>query len=515
MDTGIYSIKWFLQCFLDRIPFSLTLRVWDVFLLEGDSIISAMAYNILKLHQKSLVKMDMDQLMEFLQKSLPTDFGYEDDVSMECLKDCLAELKSSKLISGGPLPESELPQRKFGHFDPDDYEIEMRLEHGTRSAVTEGERAFHRNTLQREQDNIIKLRHIDSQDSLDNDDDDEEEKDEDKSLNSSVSFEGDLTDHSLENEELEPGVKKSGESGAICKTVSWKELDESLEYLLKHADLSSSPPARARPASASHLTRTVTSHQRPCSSAGPSHTGRTSRSLSRASPHSCSSSSREINISTDSQRSVSVSSHQSRPPSKTYYFGESPTLRQSPLTPELRPKPKSRYLYGADHDLQEILQNCNNHDEDEVFHDLKTPVNEPLKRLQQERRQARRVEVELEKREERKEERVPERLLTQEHNMRLLAGARTRSAIPRPVSDRHKTFSVLNSKVQADHRHRLHQVRSIILQTDPDLRYVQTGLGFQTKTHRATQDIFVAEYRQENSEKRHLKTSSQVEKLIL
>ena len=469
MDTGIYSIKWFLQCFLDRIPFSLTLRVWDVFLLEGDSIISAMAYNILKLHQKSLVKMDMDQLMEFLQKSLPTDFGYEDDVSMECLKDCLAELKSSKLISGGPLPESELPQRKFGHFDPDDYEIEMRLEHGTRSAVTEGERAFHRNTLQREQDNIIKLRHIDSQDSLDNDDDDEEEKDEDKSLNSSVSFEGDLTDHSLENEELEPAVKKSEESKAICKTVSWKELDESLEYLLKHADLSSSPPARARPASASHLTRTVTSHQRPCSSAGPSHTGRTSRSLSRASPHSCSSSSREINISTDSQRSVSVSSHQSRPPSKTYYFGESPTLRQSPLTPELRPKPKSRYLYGADHDLQEILQNCNNHDEDEVFHDLKTPVNEPLKRLQQERRQARRVEVELEKREERKEERVPERLLTQEHNMRLLAGARTRSAIPRPVSDRHKTFSVLNSKVQADHRHRLHQVRSIILQTDPDL----------------------------------------------
>ena len=126
MDTGIYSIKWFLQCFLDRLPFSLTLRVWDVFLLEGDCIILAMAYNILKLHQKSLLKMDMDQLMEFLQKSLPNDFGYEDDVSMECLKDCLGELKSSKLISGGPLSETELPQKQFGYFDPDEFEIEMR-----------------------------------------------------------------------------------------------------------------------------------------------------------------------------------------------------------------------------------------------------------------------------------------------------------------------------------------------------------------------------------------------------
>ena len=55
MDTGIYTLKWFFQCFLDRIPFSITIRVWDLYLLEGDSIMIAMAYNILKLHWKSLL----------------------------------------------------------------------------------------------------------------------------------------------------------------------------------------------------------------------------------------------------------------------------------------------------------------------------------------------------------------------------------------------------------------------------------------------------------------------------
>ena len=63
METGIYSIKWFLQCYLGAIPFSLTLRVWDTFLLEGDAIVLSMAFNILKMNQKALLKMVMDQLV--------------------------------------------------------------------------------------------------------------------------------------------------------------------------------------------------------------------------------------------------------------------------------------------------------------------------------------------------------------------------------------------------------------------------------------------------------------------
>ena len=169
MDSGIYSIKWFLQCYLGAIPFSLTLRVWDAFLLQvrenilqnmilnnlnlrqnidfslqGDSVILAMAFNILKLNQKSILKMDMDQINELLQKTLPSEFGFEDDIVMESLRDCLAELKSSKLLWTEPLPASEKPRKTFGAFSLEDYEIETMLESGERSAVNEDDRQFHR-----------------------------------------------------------------------------------------------------------------------------------------------------------------------------------------------------------------------------------------------------------------------------------------------------------------------------------------------------------------------------------
>uniref|UniRef100_A0A665WKT2 Si:ch211-288d18.1 n=1 Tax=Echeneis naucrates TaxID=173247 RepID=A0A665WKT2_ECHNA len=43
--------KWFLQCFIDRTPFTLTLRLWDIFILEGERLLTAMSYTILKIHR--------------------------------------------------------------------------------------------------------------------------------------------------------------------------------------------------------------------------------------------------------------------------------------------------------------------------------------------------------------------------------------------------------------------------------------------------------------------------------
>ncbi|XP_072618653.1 USP6 N-terminal-like protein, partial [Vulpes vulpes] len=51
MSTGIYSPKWFLQCFLGRTPFSLTLKLWDAYVLDGERVLTAMAYTILKVHR--------------------------------------------------------------------------------------------------------------------------------------------------------------------------------------------------------------------------------------------------------------------------------------------------------------------------------------------------------------------------------------------------------------------------------------------------------------------------------
>jgi len=149
IDTGIYTLKWFFQCFLDRLPFSLTIRIWDLYLLHGETIMIAVAYTILKLHRKSLLKMGMDELMEFLQKTLEIDFGYEDDFVIETsLRESLAELRSARLLSPGPSPDQELPQKPFGLVDIPNEKQERLVGH--RTPMAEQEKEMHRNSLRRE-----------------------------------------------------------------------------------------------------------------------------------------------------------------------------------------------------------------------------------------------------------------------------------------------------------------------------------------------------------------------------
>lgn len=114
VDTGIYTLKWFFQCFLDRIPFKLTLRVWDVYLLIGERILTAMAYNLLKLHRRTLMGLGMDDILQFLQVQLERKFEVDDDVAMDSLNKCLEELRKNKLDYVGPPPAHELPRLPFG-----------------------------------------------------------------------------------------------------------------------------------------------------------------------------------------------------------------------------------------------------------------------------------------------------------------------------------------------------------------------------------------------------------------
>lgn len=50
-----------------QIPFTLTLRVWDVYLLEGERILTGMAYNLLKMHRRTLSRLGMDEILQYLQ----------------------------------------------------------------------------------------------------------------------------------------------------------------------------------------------------------------------------------------------------------------------------------------------------------------------------------------------------------------------------------------------------------------------------------------------------------------
>lgn len=95
LDSILYSLKWFFVIFIERvslspmyytfvhnslaihisqfefqIPFSLCLRVWDIYLLDGERVVTAMAYTILRLHKNKLLKLkDMDLIVQYLQVS--------------------------------------------------------------------------------------------------------------------------------------------------------------------------------------------------------------------------------------------------------------------------------------------------------------------------------------------------------------------------------------------------------------------------------------------------------------
>lgn len=114
IHTSLYSMKWFFQCFLDRVPFPLTLRLWDIYMLEGDRILMAMAFNLMRMHKKHLLKKDMETVVRYLQESLVKDFGYKDDEVIEALQECLADLRRTKLINPPPPKANEVPQLPFG-----------------------------------------------------------------------------------------------------------------------------------------------------------------------------------------------------------------------------------------------------------------------------------------------------------------------------------------------------------------------------------------------------------------
>ncbi|XP_013916348.1 PREDICTED: USP6 N-terminal-like protein [Thamnophis sirtalis] len=114
MLTGIYTTKWFLQCFIDRTPFTLTLRLWDIYILEGERVLTAMAYTILKLHKKRLLKMSLEDLREFLQEKIAASLQFEDDAVIEHLQASMAELRKMKLDLPPPAKSEEFPKTSLG-----------------------------------------------------------------------------------------------------------------------------------------------------------------------------------------------------------------------------------------------------------------------------------------------------------------------------------------------------------------------------------------------------------------
>ncbi|KAM9772253.1 USP6 N-terminal-like protein isoform 1-T4 [Syngnathus typhle] len=138
--TSLYTMKWFFQCFLDRTPFTLTLRIWDIYILEGERILPAMSYTVLKLHKSEsalrrrrraavvgsahlpwlspehLLKLPMEELVDFLQVTLSKNFFFDDDFVVEQLQASATELRRAKLELPAPAQDEEFPKKPLGQL---------------------------------------------------------------------------------------------------------------------------------------------------------------------------------------------------------------------------------------------------------------------------------------------------------------------------------------------------------------------------------------------------------------
>ncbi|XP_035569476.1 USP6 N-terminal-like protein isoform X2 [Canis lupus dingo] len=93
MSTGIYTPKWFPQCFLSQTPFSLTQKLRDVYILDGERVLTAMAYTILKVHRKCLLKLPLEGLWEFVRDSLAQPWALEDEAVLRHLRASITQFR--------------------------------------------------------------------------------------------------------------------------------------------------------------------------------------------------------------------------------------------------------------------------------------------------------------------------------------------------------------------------------------------------------------------------------------
>ncbi|XP_031785636.1 USP6 N-terminal-like protein isoform X2 [Nasonia vitripennis] len=116
-DSILYALKWFFVVFQERTPVSLGLRIWDIFLLDGDRVLPAIAYTVMKMHKRQLMTMEsLDEFCNYLQIKLEKDFGYDDDTVINTVERSMDELKRAKLDYPGPPQPHELPRQPFGTF---------------------------------------------------------------------------------------------------------------------------------------------------------------------------------------------------------------------------------------------------------------------------------------------------------------------------------------------------------------------------------------------------------------
>lgn len=95
-------------------------------MIEGERAVTAMAFTILRIHHKKLIKMkDMDEMTDFLQSKLHKDFGHDDNYVIKVLEQSMSDLKRFKMDLPPPPQPCELPKYEFGRFIEPEFESKI------------------------------------------------------------------------------------------------------------------------------------------------------------------------------------------------------------------------------------------------------------------------------------------------------------------------------------------------------------------------------------------------------
>lgn len=70
VTPNLYTIPWFMTIFATNMPLELTLRIWDIFFIEGQKILFRIALAIMKINEKELLKADFEKVFDILKEYL-------------------------------------------------------------------------------------------------------------------------------------------------------------------------------------------------------------------------------------------------------------------------------------------------------------------------------------------------------------------------------------------------------------------------------------------------------------
>lgn len=93
--TSMYSSSWFLTLFTSNLPLHLAYRVMDLFLSEGLDMIFRLSVAILQICKEDLLKLDMEGLLKYFQKEMPSRIECDPDYLIKCA--CQIKYDSKKM----------------------------------------------------------------------------------------------------------------------------------------------------------------------------------------------------------------------------------------------------------------------------------------------------------------------------------------------------------------------------------------------------------------------------------